>query len=158
MADPSARTLTIEERPEIPRDGLILGYGAMVPLALGAVAIWIAPERWADLALWLTMAWGAAILLFLSGVRRGLSFRTEGGPQPAQFVATFWLFGAGLVSLLLPPLWALTLQLAGYVFLLLADPPAARRGEAPIYFVRLRRPQMSIAVAALAAAIAGMVA
>jgi hypothetical protein len=45
--------------------------------------------------------------------------------------------------------------LAGHATLMLLDPVAARRGEAPLYFARLRPPQMGLAVASLAFVLAG---
>lgn len=46
---------------------------------------------------------------------------------------------------------ALPLLLAGYVSLAVLDPWAARQGEAPPFFARLRPAQMAIPVACLAA-------
>jgi len=64
------------------------------------------------------------------------------------------LFGLGLSSLgalwLGEVIWALVLLLAGYSSIFLLDPTAARRGEAPLYFERLRRLQMPIVVLTLA--------
>ena len=143
------RHLSLTERPEIPLDGLLLGYGAMLPFPAAAALVLAVPETEPQ-ALPLLRLWAAAILLFLAGVRRGLSFRTEGGPRLSQIAMTLWLFGAGLLSLLLPPHPSLALQLAAYASLLALDPLAARAGEAPLYFLRLRPPQMAIPAASLA--------
>ena len=149
--DEQARSFTIEERPAVPLDGLVLGYGPMLPFPASVAALLLAPAGWAALALSLVILWGAAILIFLGGVRRGLSFRTPGGPRLTQIAMMLWLFLAGLGALLAPPTVALVLLLAGYASLMLLDPTAARRTEAPLYFARLRPPQMAIAVASLAA-------
>jgi hypothetical protein len=62
------------------------------------------------------LPWGSAILIFLGGVRRGLSFRTPGGPTKAQIATMFWLFGLGLLALLSPStLVALALLLIAYL-------------------------------------------
>ena len=95
--------------------------------------------------------WGAAILLFLAGVTRGLSFFTAGGPRPIQLATMGWLFLLGLAGLMLPPLYALAALIVGYGSVALLDPPAARRGEAPAHFARLRPPQMLVAIAGLVA-------
>jgi hypothetical protein len=142
------RPLGIEERPEIPWDGLIFGYGPMLPLvacaALASVPVWSA---W---ALEAGRLWAAAIVLFLSGVRRGLSFRTEGGPRWTQLAMMLWLFCGGMAVLLLPIEPGLGLLLALYLSLAVLDPLAARAGEVPLYFRRLRPTQMGLAVVCLA--------
>jgi hypothetical protein len=112
-----------------------------------------------------TILWGCAILTFLAGVRRGVSFRTPGGATFAQIATMLWLFLIGLAAL-----WAfvlgggqraagatfasLALLLVGYVSLGVLDPLAARRGEAPLFFARLRPVQMLIPLASLAALLA----
>ena len=147
--DQASRRLVIEENAAIPRAGFLLAYGAMAPLMAAAVAAWIDPV--AETVVALTILWGAALLLFFSGVRRGLSFRTEGGARPAQLVMMSWLFAAGLAALIVPgKAPALLILLGGFASLGLFDPPAARRGEAPVYFAPLRRRQMLVPVVALA--------
>ncbi|WP_102108277.1 DUF3429 family protein [Oceaniglobus roseus] len=139
------RTLHLTETPRIPRDGLLLGWGAMVPFALLAGAGWW-DAGWTATAAAAARLWGAAILLFFSGVRRGLSFRTEGGPRPRQLVVFALLFCLGLGALLLPVLPALLLVAGAFAAMAAEDVEAARRGEVPLYFRRLRPPQMTFAV------------
>lgn len=148
--EPETRTITVEERDEMPLDGLVLGFGPMLPFPVAAVTLLLAPTDLAALALGLAIFWGAAILIFLAGVRRGLSFRTEGGPRTAQLAVMFWLFLLGLGALSVSPAFALALLLAGYGSLAVLDPIAARRAEAPLYFARLRPPQMAIAAVSIA--------
>lgn len=141
----------IHEPATTPALSLLLGYGAMVPFVLAALAVWFLAGPPHDLTLDLTRLWGSAILLFLSGVRRGLSFRTEGGPTTRQIAMTFWLFGLGLLVLLLPiDLVGVSLLLIGYLSLAILDPRAARRGEVPLYFARLRPAQMAVPAISLA--------
>ena len=129
-----------------PLLSVVLGYGpaAMLPL-LGLLA-------WAGVpwALEAGRIWGAAILLFLAGVARGLSFFTEGGPRLPQLLAMSIRFGLGLLALVVWLPAALALLVLGYASVALFDPPLARRGEAPRYFARLRPPQMAVALAGLA--------
>lgn len=143
-----ARRFEIVERPEIPADGLVLGYGAMLPLVAAALIAWLGPPSLALPLPSLAAVYGAAILLFLSGVRRGLSFRTPGGPRPRQIGFMLWLFAAGGAALVLPPAPSFAVLTAGFGSLLALDPAAARRAEAPLYFARLRPPQMALATAA----------
>lgn len=109
------------------------------------------------MALQLTALWGTAILLFLSGVRRGLSFRTEGGPTWRQMATMLTLFCLGSCSLgaiwLDLVAWALVPLIVGYSAIFLLDPMAADAGEAPLYFRTLRRLQMPIIMLALIIAI-----
>lgn len=151
----SVTTAVIHERVRVSWLSLIFGYGAMVPFVAGAVSVLLLEGFRPALAARLTVLWGCAILFFLAGVRRGLSFRTPGGPTVAQLATMLWLFllGAGaLVIEALLPLWsrtAVTLLITGYVSLLVLDPIAARRGEVPPFFARLRPVQMLIPVLCL---------
>ena len=129
-----------------------------MPFVAGVVAAWSFPEPWRLVALQLTALWGTAILLFLSGVRRGLSFRTEGGPTWRQMATMLTLFCLGSCSLAAIWLdfvaWALVPLIVGYSAIFLLDPIAADAGEAPLYFRTLRRLQMPIIMFALIIAIA----
>ena len=83
-----------------------------------------------------------------------LSFRTEGGPALAQIATMFCLFVLALASLLALvhgfARVAVGCTLLGFAAILVLDPIAARRGQAPLFFARLRPPQIAIAVASLA--------
>lgn len=143
--------LEIIEPPRVPKLDLFFAYGAMVPLVIAAGAVWLGGEALAALAVRAGIVWGGAVLAFLSGVRRGLSFRTPGGPTLPQLAMFLWLFGAGLLALVLPAGPALGLMIAGYASMAVLDPIAAKRHEVPVYFARLRPWQMGLAVAALVA-------
>jgi hypothetical protein len=147
----------VHEQAHTTTLGLILGYGATIPFVAGALAAAFLGSDLAKTAVNFTVAWGAAILLFLSGVRRGLSFRTPHGPTVSQIATSLWYFAGGFISLLL---WAareelgsaqpaLAVLLIGYVSVIALDVPAARRLEAPPYFARLRPLQMLIPIACL---------
>ena len=137
----------------IPRLSLLLGFGPMLLFPALALVAWGWPE-WRWLALAAGQVWASALLVFIAGVRRGLSFFTEGGPRPAQIAATLWLFAAGLTTLLAPLPWSHLVPLAGFASLAASDPPAARRGEVPAFFARLRPAQSAIACAGLAGLLA----
>lgn len=148
--DPQTRT---------PAESLVLAYAALVPIVAGAVAVWITTGQVAWVILRGTTIWAGAILCFLAGVRRGLAFRQEGGPTLAQLAAMFWLFALGAGALLSPwPRTALVCLLAGYATVAVLDPLAARRGEAPRYFRRLRPVQMLVPVAAIVSLLARLLA
>ena len=155
------RTISVVERPEVPWLSVVLGYGPMLPFVLGGVAAWTCSGIWRSEAILLTIVWGASIVAFLAGVRRGLSFRTDGGPAIAQLVTMFGLYVLALASLIAVvhgfAAYAAGLVLAGLLLIMLLDPIAARRGQAPLFFARLRPPQMAIAVLSLIALWASIV-
>ena len=154
------RTIKVSERPEVPWLSIVPGYGPMVPFVAGAAACWATNGFWHGKAVLVTMIWADAILAFLAGVRRSLSFRTEGGPALAQIATMFCLFVLALLSLLAIvhgfARVSVGATLLGYASLIVLDPIAARQGQAPLFFARLRPPQIAIAVAALAALLANV--
>ena len=152
------RTIHAREPRAVPWLSVVFGYGPMLPILAGAGLAWALRGAAGEAALALTLLWASAILLFLSGVRRGLSFRTEGGARPAQILTMLGLFLLGLGALIAAWLGAqgaaLALLLLGYGAVAVLDPRAARRGEAPLFFARLRPYQMPLAVIGLAALLA----
>ena len=141
---------TEDPSPRTPWESLLLAYAAMVPIVGGAVACLVVTGATAGVAVHLTIIWSGAVLCFLSGVRRGLSFRQEGGPLLSQLATMLWLFVLGAGSLLSPfALASLVMQLLGYSTMAIYDPRAAQDGEAPRYFQRLRPVQMLIPIVSL---------
>jgi hypothetical protein len=62
-----------------------------------------------------------------------------------------WLFVLGVGSLVSPfVVVSVGLQMVGYATMGLLDPGAARAGEVPLYFRRLRPVQMLVPIAGLA--------
>lgn len=154
---PDIRTLEVEDRQDVPLLSIVLGYGPMLPFVAGALLVWFGPQDWTRAALHATLIWGCAILCFLAGVRRGVSFRMPHGPTVTQIVTMFVLFCLGLAALfayaLRSPTTALILLAIGYGGIGVLDPIAARHGEAPGFFSRLRPYQMAIPVVFLLALI-----
>ncbi len=153
MTGGPAREIDVTERPEVPWLGIVFGYGPMIPFVAGAVAAWTLRGALRDEAILLTVVWASAILAFLSGVRRGLSFRTQGGETLAQIATMLGLFILALVAITAMVHGLLAVAAAclfvGFLAILVLDPIAARRGEAPLFFIKLRPPQMAIAVLSL---------
>ncbi|MER2267378.1 DUF3429 domain-containing protein [Methylobacterium oxalidis] len=153
--DATGRTVTAHEPRETPWLSVVLGYGPMLPFLAGAAAAWTFSGDLARGAATLTVLWACAILLFLSGVRRGVSFRTEGGPTALQIGTMLVLFCLGFAALVAAYLGretgALGLLILGFATIAVLDPIAARRGEAPLFFARLRPLQIPLALAALLA-------
>ena len=143
------RTITVVERPEVSRLSIVLGFGPASLIVAGAVTALVASGDGRTFALRLTTIYSAAILTFLAGVRRGLSFRTESGPTLAQLATVFAFFTLALVALFGTITDHLRIAasalVAGFAIAMVVDPVAATRGEAPLFFRRLRPLQMAIA-------------
>ena len=139
-----------------PWESLFFAYAAMAPLAAGAVAFFLLRADAASAAARLMILWAGSILCFLPGVRRGLSFRQEGGPLLTQLATMIFLFALGVASLVSPSTQiSLALQILGYTTVAVLDPLAARWGEAPRYFEGLRPLQMAIPIVSLGVVLIG---
>lgn len=138
--------------PRIPVNSIVFGFGPMLPLAVAALGAWLLPPPWPVLAVRLAIIWGALILVFVAGVRRGFGFgnpRASTGVEIATMLAYFVPAGLALVVPAGPI--ALALLLVGYGLVPTLDTRAARTGNAPAHFARLRWPQMAIAIVSVAA-------
>jgi hypothetical protein len=144
---------TRDPNEPIPPLSLLFGYGPMALILLAGLGGWLLPGLWSGLALAAGWLFASAILLFLAGVVRGLSFFSPGGPRPAQLAMMLWLFLLGFGSVagaISHPMWiGFALLILGYGSLAVYDPQAARAGLAPGYFARLRPRQMGIALVGL---------
>jgi hypothetical protein len=140
------------DNPRIPLNSIIFGFGPMLPLAFAALGAWLLPPPWPMLAVRLAITWGAMILIFVAGVRRGFGFgnpRASTGVEIATMLAYF--VPAGLALVVPVGSIALVLLLVGYVLVPVLDTHAARAGNAPAHFAHLRWPQMAIAIVSVAA-------
>lgn len=130
-----------------------LGWAGVVPFAAGTVFALVLPLGPAVLALSAVLAYGAAILSFLGGVRWGLAVAQVGGPAtPARWINAVLPALVGWIAnmmALAPGLALLTLAfVAAYFF----DAAAVRDGEAPRWYGALRRPLSAVVVACLGTA------
>ena len=142
----------VDGDPRVPALSVVLGYAPMLPIVIAALATWFAPHPWPIVATSLGILWSAAILLFLAGVRRGLSFRTPGGERFVQLATMAWFFALGVGAFVVPTAaTALAILIVGYVSVAILDPIAARRQEVPAHFARLRPLQMGLGTLALLA-------
>jgi hypothetical protein len=136
-------------------EGLLLGSAALLPLVLAAGAAWIVSPRVAAAIIVAAAGWSGALLAFLAGVRRGLTFSEAGGPEAREIASMLWVFALGVATLLLryTPA-ALGLAMVGFASVAVLDRRAARRLQAPPYFAVFRPIQMVVTLAALAALLA----
>lgn len=136
-------------RAPIPPSSLILGFGPMLPLPLLGIAAWSTTGWLAALLVSTGQLWASAILIFIAGVRRGLGLAAEDA-RPHQLATMLGLFLLGLAGLATPWVYAFGALALGYAAIAILDPRAARQGEVPRHFARLRPPQMVIALVGLA--------
>lgn len=139
-------------RTTISADGLILGYGPMLPLIAAGAGAWALPHPWPEHALRLALIWGAVILAFIGGVRRGWGFARADASKPVEIAAAVLYVAAAALSLaILRADIGLPVLAAGYALAALLDRRAALVGDAPRYFARLRPPQLLLGCAGLIA-------
>ncbi|MBR0552901.1 DUF3429 domain-containing protein [Stakelama marina] len=137
-------------RSRIPIDSLVFGYVPMLPFVAAALGVWLLPAPWPAIAVWLVVIWGGLILCFVGGVRRGYGFGNDRASTPAEIATMLVYFCLAGFALFLPwPRLALLVLAAGFVIAAALDTHAARRGNAPAHFAKLRPPQFSIAVVSL---------
>lgn len=130
-----------------------------MPLVVAALAVWWLDVHLAAVARDIGVIWAGALLAFFAGVRRGVSFRTEGGATAGQIAAMLWLFTIGIAVLAIPsPVIACSLALIGFASLGGLDRLAAGTGEMPVFFAAFRPTQMLVAVAAVALLLAASLA
>lgn len=142
----------MNERTRIPTDSIIFGYGPMLPLLAAGIGAWILTPVWAALAIRLAIIWGALILSFIGGVRRGFGFATPRASTVIEIVAAVGYFTIAGLALVVPYVaTALALLAAGYALAALLDRRAALAGNAPAHFARLRPPQLLLGCAGLMA-------
>ncbi len=142
----------MDQRTHIPKDSIIFGYGPMLPLIAAGIGAWALPAVWGMLVVRLAIVWGALILSFIGGVRRGFGFATPRAStaiEIAAAVAYVTIAGLALVVPFAPT--ALALLAVGYALAALLDRRAALAGNAPAHFARLRPPQLLLGCAGLAA-------
>jgi hypothetical protein len=124
-----------------------LGIAATVPILAAALIVALQPIGSNPWLRTLAVIWSSSLLTFFAGVRRGLTFSEAGGGRPFELATMLFIFGIGVVSLVLvsPALGAAGLAAVG-----LFDAISGARLEAPRYFKVFRPIQMGACVIALA--------
>jgi hypothetical protein len=125
----------------------------MLPFVAAAVGAWTLPASWLAVAVRLAIIWGALILALVAGVRRGYGF---GSPEASTSVAIrtmlVYFVPAG-VALIFAGVGidtaALGVLAIGFSLVMVLDPRAAKKGDAPSHFAALRGVQMAMAVMSL---------
>jgi hypothetical protein len=111
-----------------------------VPPLIGAVIAWTFDAHW---IVHITIIWGAALLAFFAGVRRGLSFQLPNPAKLPELAVMLWLFFLALAALMAPwPLLSLIALIVGFISVGVVDPKSADRGRAPTFLKSFRPTQM----------------
>lgn len=123
----------------------------MVPLVVAGLAAWLLPAPYPFAAVQLGIVWGALILAFIAGVRRGFGFGAPGASTTVAIATSIGYFVlAGLALVIGRPSDALVPLILGYVAAAVFDRRAALAGNAPAFFATLRPVQLLIGAAGLA--------
>jgi hypothetical protein len=155
----SATFIQMKSASQIPPSALVLGLAGLLPFLACALSQWIAiPLLPPADGLRFGMAYGAAILSFLGGIRWGTALSTpETSGQGLEFALSAVSSFMGWVSLLLSPLLGLSLLIAGFLLQSLWDVLSTERGRLPQWFGRLRMILTIGAVISLAAMLVRLV-
>lgn len=139
-------------RSTIPFDSIVFGFGPMLPLVAAGIGAWLLPAQMAMIVTQLAIVWGALILAFIGGVRRGFGFARADASTATEIAAAVGYFTiAGLALLVGYAATSVALLAAGFALAALLDRRAALAGNAPAHFARLRPPQLLLGCAGLAA-------
>lgn len=124
-----------DDQPGIPREALVLGVAGVLPF----IGLTIGGLLWPHAELpWLRL-YAAVILSFMGGVQWGLSLGPSGGlPAWRRYGASVIPALVAWTSFVLPPREGLIVLAVAFLGLLGYDLWTALRGEAPMWYGRLR--------------------
>jgi hypothetical protein len=135
---------------QVPR---LLGLGGLLPFIVLAGAVVLDGLGWRQEAAAGLLIYGALILSFVGGVTWGNALRQENG---MPFLLSMAPFFAALVALYLPVRAGLWLLIAAFGAAYFIDRGAARRGEVPGWFRRLRGQLTAVVMLSLLVAVASV--
>lgn len=158
LAPQSGRVLEVRETAEGHLLDRVLGWGTMAPLVGCALVAWLTYGSVRAVAMSLAIIWAGAVLVFLAGVRRGLSSRTPGSAGSSQIIFVLWTFALAFGSMIaLRPLTSLGLLILGYAGMAVTARAAALREDVPIFIGGFRTAQMTVGAFSLCAVAARLV-
>ena len=138
--------------PSVPLAARWLGgFGALPFVALLAVTVF-GPAGWTGWAAQVLALYGAVILSFLGGIQWGLAIARAStsdarlGRRLATSVVPSLI---GWAALLLPLQVGLYVLAAAFALVLYLDAQASIKGEAPIWYPKLRLPLTAVVMASL---------
>jgi hypothetical protein len=158
MTDRHAPPHAAADPRAIPTVALLLGAGGVLPFALLATAALLGLEWKFGFAPGLArtglVAYGAVVLSFLGGVRWGLALRHDAEQQGGLLAVSVLPAGAAWLALMLPRPHDLSLLVACFLALAVADIAMVRRGQAPAWYATLRLVLTTAVVLVLVVALA----
>jgi len=139
---------------QVPASAKWLGGLGLIPFVGLTLSIPLLDQSLKAQAVFALCAYGAVILSFLGGIRWGLAIAPANtAPQAFALLPRLSLSVApsllGWVALLLPARACLLLLAATFSWMLWSDLRVAARGEAPVWYPRLRWPLTATVVCAL---------
>ena len=149
----------IGDRRTIPGVARLLGYAGLLPFALTAAMMWLAPDATTKAtALKMLIGYGAVILSFLGGVRWGLATGPLAGPDRNRELGLSVLPSIAAWVVFLPgPTLALGILITGFIVQCLWDVMSAERGYLPKWYGNLRLQLTGGATACMIAGLAKLV-
>jgi len=125
----------------------------LLPLVLAGISQWLQLGRMdADLGLRVGVTYAAVLLSFLGGARCGMAIHRRAlQDAPHECAAGVATVLAAFLSLMLPALTCVCLQVAAFMLLGLWDVVGAQRGYLPDWYGRLRNIVTPVAVLSLMA-------
>ncbi len=145
-------TITPGNSIGVPATAIWLGALGLLPFGGTALAAAFLDHRYGVWAMAALMAYGAVILSFLGGIHWGLAIASDAGngTLPRRLVVGVVPSLVAWAGLLLPPRVGLLVLAAGFAAILYVDFRAARIGEAPPWYPRLRGPLSAVVLATFA--------
>jgi hypothetical protein len=86
----------------VPRWVARLGYAGLLPFAVMAAAVWVAPPTYRVKAAHALLDYGATVASFLGALHWGFAMQEQHAPQPGPFLWGVFPSLAAWVALLLP--------------------------------------------------------
>lgn len=133
----------------VPRAAEWLGYLGAIPFVLTGMAMWLNPDHAVAQAQTAQIAYGAAILSFIGGIRWGLGL-ANGHADFRPLTLAVMPSLVAWIALLTAPAAALVTLIAGFGLMGVMDVKAAREGEVPAWYPQLRVPLTLIVCLTLA--------
>lgn len=131
--------------------GKMLGYAAVLVIAgIAIVALAVPDPMVRRTVLSLGQLWAASILIFLGGVRRGLTLALHAEPRLFDIAVSLVLFVLGLAAIVAPPVPGLLIAILGWITIAGLGRELFQPPNAPDYLPGLRKTQTLIAAISLA--------
>ena len=140
------------EHRAIPPQASLLGITGLVPFAIFALALWVAPADFREWARHALVAYGMVILSFVGALHWGFTMKTPEMTERERWTWMGWSVTPALAAWAahtLPYRLGLLLLIATFVLVLVLDHRFAPLSGLPAWYLRLRRALTAVVVASL---------